>query len=146
MYSDASKNLSLGFGATCMGSWMYKRREIGYIKKYDPSIEYLELFALVAGVLAWVERYCNRRIVLFCDNKSVCAMVNSTTSSCRNCMVLIRILVLHCMVNNVRVFAKYIKSKQNRIADLLSRMRIRHFKSIGQCKCEMEPTQVPVQI
>ena len=55
----------------------------------DPSIQYLELFALVAAVLAWISRFQNRSVTIFCDNQSVVAMVNNTTSKCINCMTLI---------------------------------------------------------
>ena len=58
--------------------------------------------------------------MLFCDNTSAVEMINNTTSSCQNCMVLIRILVLESLKSNVRVFAKYISSKANAYSDALS--------------------------
>ena len=105
MYSDASKNSKLGFGATCASSWMFGQCEENFIELKNPIIEYLELFGLLAGFMQWGHRFRNQRIILFCDNQSVVEMVNNTTSSCRNCMVLIRLLVLESLVQNVRVFA-----------------------------------------
>ena len=123
MYSDVAKKASLGFGVICGNSWSF-----GIwgecIQKLDLSMEFLELFAVLVVVLNWVHRYRNRRIILFCDNQSVVAMVNSTTSSCKNCLALLRRLVLHCMTQNVRVFAKYINTKVNVDADLISRGKI----------------------
>ena len=87
--SDASKAVHLGFGCISEKSWMYSAWPVDYIKKYNPSIEYLELYALVAAILAWGDRYANRRITISCDNQSVVSMVNKTTSSCKNCMCLI---------------------------------------------------------
>ena len=104
MYSDVSKNPELGFGATCGSSWMFSQWSQELIRCENPSIEYLELYALVAGFLAWGYRFVNRRIILFCDNMSVVEMVNSTSSTCRNCMVLIRILVLESLLKNVAGF------------------------------------------
>ena len=46
-------------------------------KKYNPSIEYLELFALTAAVLTWGSKLKNRRITIFCDNLSVVCMINN---------------------------------------------------------------------
>ena len=76
---------------------------------------------------------------MFCDNQSVVCMINKTTSSCKNCLVLIRKLVLHSLKNNVRVFAKYISSKNNRKADLLSRLRVATFLQENPT-CDKTPT------
>ena len=64
-YTDASKNESLGFGGICNKSWMYAQWEQGFIKKWDPSIEYLELFGVLAGALLWIDRFRNRRVIIF---------------------------------------------------------------------------------
>ena len=80
MYSDASKNEELGFGAYCQNSWMKGTWPRGWIAREDPSIEFLELFALTAGVVSWIHRFRNRRIWLFCDNESVVFMVNKKSS------------------------------------------------------------------
>ena len=92
MYSDASG--VIGMGALCGASWMYQKWDPAFIKKHRPSIEYLELFAVTAGVLTWIHRFRNKRIILFCDNQSVVDMINLTSTSCKNCMVLIRCIVL----------------------------------------------------
>ena len=131
MFSDASKKSSRGFGGWCDQSWMYGIWG-DFIPNCDPSIAYLELFAVVATVLNWIHRFKNRRVILFCDNKSAVDIINFTTSSCKNCMVLVRILVLHSMIHNVRVFAKYLPSETNEQADMLSRLKIAKFlKSRG---------------
>ena len=51
MYSDSLRNPELGFGAICQHSWMYSQWDSQFIKEYQPSIEYLELWAVLAGVL-----------------------------------------------------------------------------------------------
>ena len=111
----------------------------------NPSIEYLQLFGVLVTVLNWVHRFRDCRIVLFCDNQSVVSMINNSTSSCRNCLHLIRRLVLHSMKCNVRVFAKYISSKANKSADLLSRMRVEEFKKLNpNSDCYL--TEIPIEI
>ena len=67
-YTDASGKT--GFGGICGTSWMFGFWSEKFLK-YHPSIEYLELYALVAAVLAWIDRFYNQRVVIFCDNKSV---------------------------------------------------------------------------
>ena len=112
MYSDASKNKDLGFGAVCQNDWMIgmwaesklnPESDDNFIQDQDPSIAYLELYALVAGVIQWIHRFANKRVILFCDNESVVHMVNKSSSRCKNCMVLIRLMTLESMVHNVRV-------------------------------------------
>ena len=101
-------------------------------EKAQPSIEYLELYTVVVGVVNWIHRFKNRRIILFCDNKSVVDIINATTSSCKNCMVLVQILVLQSLTNNVRVFAKYIPSGENIYSDVLSRLKLQKFWNLAQ--------------
>ena len=146
MYSDASKSAIRGFGATCNSEWLYSPWNGEFIRKYDPSIQYLELFAVTAGVLKWGHLFANKRIVLFCDNKSSRDMINATSSKCRNCMVLIRLIVLKSMIHNVRIFAKYVSSKDNYFADYLSRLQIRRFKHKAKGKFNKEPVEIPTEI
>ena len=91
MYSDASKNDLLGMGAYSQNEWTYTQWESDFISKENPSIEYLELYAVTVGNFLWLQNYKNQHITLFCDNESFVHMVNNTSSSCKNCMVLIRL-------------------------------------------------------
>ena len=72
-------------------------------------------------------------------------MINNSSSSCRHCMVLIRIIVLESMIQNVRVFAKYVKSKDNGKADALSRLNFDKFFELGPDMNEL-PESIPDQI
>ena len=51
--TDASANCSLGFGCVFGNNWTFGMWEQGFIKKHSPSIEYLELYALVVGVFTF---------------------------------------------------------------------------------------------
>ena len=143
MYSDASGKI--GFGAICNTSWMFGQwSKALFIDRFEPSIEYLELFALMAGVLMWLHHFKNKKIILFCDNISVVHMINNTSSRCKNCMVLLRLVVLHSMICNVRLFAKYI-SKDNGLSDALSRLDFQRFRKLGP-NMERRPTEPPADI
>ena len=102
-----------------------------FLERFEPSIEYLELYALTARVLTWLERFRNRKIFLFCDNISIVHMINNTSAKCKNCMVLLRLVVLETMKCNVRLFAKYVCSEDNGLSDALSRLDFRHFCNLG---------------
>ena len=132
MMSDASRNPTLGVAAICQESWAWKQWDANFIQKYQPSIEYLELYGVVISVLLWANRFANRRVTLFCDNQSVVEMLNSNTSSCKNCMVLIRIFVLECMIQNVKIRAAYISSRDNFYSDSLSRLKFDKFWSLAK--------------
>ena len=99
-------------------------------KDSDPSIQYLELFAQTAGFLAWSDKLANKQVLIYCDNSSVVTMINNTTSSCKNCMVLIRILVYHCLTLNIKLMARHVKTHLNGIADSLSRFQMRRFHEL----------------
>ena len=100
-YSDDSASKSLGFGAVLNNIWI--RGDWGsFMEECSPSIEYLELFMLCAGVLTWRmhEDLINTRITVFCDNQVVVQMINNNTSSCKNCMFLLRLLTIDGLQNN----------------------------------------------
>ena len=128
-YSDSSLNRFLGMGTVFENRWIAGAWGPEFILNHSPSIQFLELFALVAAVLTWNRdpRLHNTRIKIFCDNKSVRDMVNNSFSNCHQCMKLIRMLVLDNMRCNRRVFVEYIESKKNILADALSRFEFDRF-------------------
>ena len=104
------------------------------------------MFAVTAAVS---KKFKNRRIILFCDNKSVVDMINITSTSCKNCMVLIRLIVLKGLLENVRIFAKHVEGVKNNLADSLSRDKLKLF--FEDCVKEgrttdPDPTPVPEAI
>ena len=103
-FMDASKN----FGGICFNKHWMRERWPKEFAKVDPSIQYLELFAQTAGNLAWGNHLANKCILVHCDNSSVVYMINNSSSSCCNCMVLIRILTHFSMINNIRVFTRHL--------------------------------------
>ena len=108
--------------------WFFAKWEDQYIHKFNPSIEYLELLGVCMAVHIWQDLLKHRRIILFCDNQSVMTMINNTTSKCRNCMILIRKLVLLSLKLDTRVFCRWVRGKSNVESDMLSRQKISQFK------------------
>ena len=143
MASDASGNYRLGMGAFCGDAWSFTQWDYQFMTRNNPSIEYLELYAVLVGVLNWLHRWKNCRIMLFCDNESVVEMINSTSSRCRNCMVLLRILVLEGLICNMRIFAKHIRTHLNGKADALSRLDFKRFLKLGGASMDKNPTPIP---
>ena len=146
MYSDVSRSFLRGFGAYCGSRWTWAIWDYEFMKKAQPSIEYLELFGATVVVLKWIKLFKNRKITLFVDNKSVMHMINRLSSKCKNCMVLIRFIILEALTHNVHVTAKFVKSKDNGKADTLSRGQFRRFMDLGGKNMDMWPTEVPSEI
>ena len=145
-YTDASRNFTLGAGGICQNSWFSLKWDWNFMCKNQPSIAYLELYAVTVGILLWIQRFSNRRVFLFCDNEAVVNMLNNTSSSCKHCMVLIRLIVLKSMIHNVRVYAKHVGTKENYLADWLSRDKVKLFKRITKNKFESEPEKIPSEL
>ena len=49
-YTDASRNFSLGAGGVCQNSWYSLQWDKRFMIQTEPSIEYLELYAVLVGI------------------------------------------------------------------------------------------------
>ena len=132
-YSDASAAVSLGFRCMLNMKWIVGQWNAAFMRKFKPSIEYLELFALTAGILSWEneEVLNNTCVVIFCDNQAVIDMVNNITSGCKNYMVLLRLLVLNRLLHNRRLQVCHVRSKDNGISDALSILQYKRFWALA---------------
>ena len=54
-YSDTSVVKNLGYGCVFANRWLFGAWEENLIDNFKPSIEFLELFALCAGLFTWKE-------------------------------------------------------------------------------------------
>ena len=128
-YTDASLNGKLGCGGVFKNRWFILTWPSGFVENYHPSIAYLELYALVMGVLIWGQdaKLSNTRLAIYCDNESVKFMVNSFASNCHQCRKLLRLLALDGMRNNRWVFVRHVRTEKNNLADALSRNQLNRF-------------------
>ena len=147
-YSDASKNENFGIGAVFNNRWIVGRWTPGFIKSEDPSIEFLELIALVAALYTWKgsRQLNNGRVRLYCDNQAVVAMINTLASSCSQCRKLIRLVALLQIQNNIRIFVNFVRSRDNGLADSLSRMDYSRFSKLAGPSMSPVPDDIPSNI
>ena len=147
MYSDASKSLKFGgLGAWCGDQWMAAPWDYDFLQIHQPSIAYLELFAVTAAVLKWIYKFKNKRICLYCDNEGAMRMINNGSSRCKNCMVLIRFITLEGLAHNIRITARYVNTKKNIMADALSRAEFKRFWRHAPETMAKLPCAVPTEI
>ena len=118
-------------------NWLFAQWPKNFVNDCNPSIKYLELFALVVGVLTWQEKLTHKRFIIFCDNQAVVGMMNKLASSCKFCMKLIRLLVLNNLQFNRRITIKYVNTKRNETADALSHLDLKYFRRVAP---HMKPT------
>ena len=100
-YSDVSGKY--GYGCLLNNKWIRGCWDTEFLTNCKPSTEFLELFALVAGILTWQHELRDARFTVFCDNTAVVQMINSLTSSCANCVNLLRLLTLNGLQFNRRI-------------------------------------------
>ena len=147
-FSDASGSKKKGgFGCYYKREWCWGKWNNEFMVDCNPSIEYLELVALVMGVFIWSSKLSNRRVVIFCDNEAVVNMTNNNSSSCKNCMVLLRKLVLRSLSFNFRIFVKHVTTQNNGIADAISRQNWNRFKRLTMDRKMKElPEDLPSEL
>ena len=145
-YTDASMS---GGGGVCDRSWFVMEWDEDFLRVYEPSINYLELYALTIAVCCYIERFKNTPITVFCDNLSVVYMINNGTSRNPNCMKLIRLITLNCLISNVTLNVEYISTKANIFADSLSRLKYKHFWRLARQNkrtFHSRPTNIPLYL
>ena len=132
-YLDTSAADTLGFGAILNSKWIRGDWGVEFMKEFKPSIDYLELFTLCAGIFTWQDQpqLGNCQISVYCDNMGVVHMINSTVSKCPECMHLLWLLTLNNLKFNRRVTALYVTSKNNFLSDALSRNQMARFWKLG---------------
>ena len=111
------------------------------MERCEPSIEYLELFGVTVAFLNWLKLFRDNRICLHCDNQAVVHMINNSSSNCKHCMILLRLIVLESMVHNVT--AVYVETKKNGKVDALLRLDLKRFWRLSGDNMSRNPTDIP---
>ena len=124
VFTDASL---AGFGAIRDKSWLQHRwvgQEVGL------SIDFYELFAILAAVYVWGQEWEGKRVVIVTDNLPVTQIWQSGTTKAKNMMFLIRKLFLIAAKKGFSLSMKHIPGESNCIADALSRFQVARFRQL----------------
>lgn len=119
LYSDAS---SSGGASFCDGDWFYANWDLDFPEYSDLHINMKELFTVVLAFRRWGHLWPNRHVTIFTDNK--CTMFSLNKGSLRNSigMGFIREIYHQLATDNITISAKFIGTKENTLADALSRL------------------------
>ena len=129
LYADTSGNPQLGWGAylPTQGLWMFQQWDTQWFQEFQPSIDFLELYALLAGLVTWAQHFIDKTIIFRSDNTPTVYALTNKSSSSRQMLKLLRYLTFFCMINNITIKALHISGKKNIICDLLSRLKLQAF-------------------
>ena len=139
LYSDAS---DIGFGATYQNKWIQGAWDEQHLAQ---SMDYRELYAILAATYTWGAHWEGQRIVFITDNKPITQVWDKTTSPSISLMSLIRPLYQFAALNGFSISFKHIFGKINIAADALSRFQMEEFFS-AMPEADKLPTEVPRSI
>ena len=93
------------------------------LDNYDPkNINELELWPILVGVKTWLSEIKYKSVQIYTDNTQVFHMIRKGVSSNATCMEWLRELFWVCKIYKIRLVPHYINTKNNLVADTLSRI------------------------
>ena len=125
LFIDAS---NIGFGAIYDKSWIQGQWGVG---TKDHSIDFKELFAIVASVMTWGTTWEGKRIVFITDNLPITQIWHIGTSRSKGIMFLVRKLHFLAAQWGFTISLKHILGVYNPIADALSRFQVQRFNNLA---------------
>ena len=135
--TDASS--TIGFGARFQNKWFAGTWHPECLRL---NIALLELYPIYAALVIWSEYFQNKCIHIKSDNMSVVHIINHFTSKDDKIMILVRLLVLHCMKNNILIKSSHICGRENLIPDMLSRQQVQKALQLDS-RLDRDPTSLP---
>lgn len=115
--SDSSLTGCGGFWNGCYFHTKFPDR----IMKKGFHISVLEILSIIICLKLWGKHFKGQKIVVFCDNQSVCQIINSGKSRCEILQDSLREICYLAACNEFELRAQHLLSEENRISDILSR-------------------------
>lgn len=108
----------------CGGFWnghFFHSRFPEHILRQRLHIGALEMLSLVLCLHLWGQHLQHMKIVVLCDNQSVCVTLNTGKARCPWLQSCLREISYYAAINEFEIRAQHLSSEENRIADHLSR-------------------------
>lgn len=140
LYTDASG--THGCGAYYSGEWFHYPWQPHQQLSPITSIQWQELFAILAATLTWGHHWNQKRIRFYCDNKTIVEGWQNMSSKHPRLLTLFRTLFLHAARHNFTITFKHLPGRHNLLADALSRRQFSLFFSLAP-QAAKEPTPTP---
>jgi hypothetical protein len=94
------------------------------IKRRELDIGMLELITVIVALKLWGIYFRGKRIIVYCDNLSVCQILNTGRSRSEGFQNGLREVCYLTAINECEIKAVHLSSEENRIADSLSRWHL----------------------
>ena len=133
-----------GFGAYFNGSW-FRGSWLPHQQLGTRSIQWQELFAIVAAAKVWGPRLAKRRVRFHCDNQAIVYAWSGQSSKDVVIMKLLRELFFTAANHNFSVQLVHIPGQHNPLADALSRNLLSRFFSLAP-QADLHPTPTPPEL
>ena len=144
LYTDASR---AGYAGFFKGDWFASHwpQDAELWGENDISMTYCELYPIVVAAILWGHRWARKRILFHCDNMGTVHTINKGRSKSTNVMKLMRKLVLTAAMHSFAFSSTYVASKDNGIADSLSRFQTDRFRQLAP-SAHQDPCPVPAEV
>ena len=139
LYTDASG--SLGFGAYFNGAWFQGDWQ-PHQRLSLRSIQWQELFAIVAAASTWGHLWAGLRIHFHCDNLPIVQAWARQSAKHPDLMRLLRTLFLVAAQHSFTIRLSHLPGRLNSIADALSRNKVPLFFTLAP-QADPQPTPTP---
>ncbi|XP_062383578.1 uncharacterized protein LOC134071030 [Sardina pilchardus] len=130
LFTDAAP--SLGFGGLYNDLWFAEKWSDEFLAFSSDAVSsaLFELYPIVVSCVLWGKEWSRKRILFFCDNEAVVAIINKGRSRCPKIMSLLRRLTWQSVIHNFVVNASHVPGYINVEADALSRLRFQEFQRL----------------
>ncbi len=140
LFTDAAK--TKGFGAVFGNSWIQSSWPAELV---DQSIDFQEMFAIVAAVFTWGRQWTGKRVVVVTDNKPITQIWLSGSTPAPSLMALVRKLFLFAASHDFSISLKHVFGHFNSVADALSRFQERRFRDLMPL-ADRNCTEIPAEV
>ena len=108
----------------CGGFWQGKYFHTAFPQNFQNDhfhITILEMFAVIICLKLWRCNFKGKKIQMFCDNQSICQVVNSGKAKDEVLQDCLREIAFLAAVHEFQIKMVHLESKENRISDCHSR-------------------------
>ena len=121
--SMATDSCLSGCGGICDNQYFHSKFP-DFILHQKLPIHKLEFLAVLIGARIWGHKFRGQKIRMFCDNKSVVDVINSSKTKDAFMATCLRELWLVVSSNEFELRAVHLPGEENRVADWLSRWHL----------------------
>ena len=109
------------------------------------SMAFCELYPIVMACVLWGSEWQRKRILFRCDNLGTVNIITKGRSKSPLVMKLMRKLTWSSAVNNFTVHAKHLPSRDNSVADALSRFQMDRFRRLKPTADRIPTECIPME-